>query len=189
MNQSLKGKRIAVLIANNYEDLELWYPTLRLRAAGAEVQLVGEKAGEAYTGSHGYPAQSDVAASDVRADQFDGVVIPGGFAPDRMRRNPAMVGLVRDLNRSGKLVAAICHAGWMLAEADIVRGRRATCVSAIKTDLVNAGAQFEDADVVVDRNLVTSRTPKDLPAFGEKLVEILVGQTAGQREPVLAGSR
>ena len=162
---------------------------MRLRAAGAEVQLVGEKAGEAYTGSHGYPARSDVAASDVRADQFDGVVIPGGFAPDRMRRNPAMVGLVRDLNRSGKLVAAICHAGWMLAEADIVRGRRATCVSAIKTDLVNAGAQFEDAEVVVDRNLVTSRTPKDLPAFGEKLVEILVGQTAGQREPALAGSR
>jgi protease I len=185
----LKGARIAVLIENIYQDLELWYPVLRLRAAGAEVQIVGETAGKSYTGSHGYPAQAEVGAKDIRAEDFDGVVVPGGYAPDKMRRNPAMVDLVRALNREGKLVAAICHAGWMLAEADVVRGRRATSVANIRTDLINAGANWEDAEVVVDRNLVTSRTPSDLPAFGEAIVDALITQKAGRGEPVLAGSR
>lgn len=189
IQQPLKGTRIAVLIENTYQDLEFWYPTLRLRAAGAEVQVVGEAAGKSYTGSHGYPAQAEVGAKDIRAQDFDGVVVPGGYAPDKMRRNPAMVDLVRRLNSEGKLVAAICHAGWMLAEADIVRGRRATSVANIRTDLINAGANWEDAEVVVDRNLVTSRTPADLPAFGEAIVEALVAQKAGHREPALAGSR
>ncbi|TME35692.1 MAG: type 1 glutamine amidotransferase [Chloroflexi bacterium] len=190
MEQPLKGTRIAVLIENTYQDLEFWYPTLRLRAAGAEVQVVGESAGKAYTGSHGYPAQAEVGAKDVRAEDFDGVVIPGGYAPDKMRRNPAMVDLVKSLDRDGKLVAAICHAGWMLAEADIVRGRRTTSVANIRTDLIHAGANWEDAEVVVDRNLVTSREPKDLPAFGEAIIDSLVAQKkAGRREPALSTRR
>src|ERR671935_2613246 len=180
MEQPLKGARIAVLIENTYQDLEFWYPTLRLRAAGAQVKVVGESAGKAYSGSHGYPAQAEVGATEVRAQDFDGVVVPGGYAPDKMRRNPAMVDLVRRLNGEGKLVAAICHAGWMLAEADIVRGRRATSVANIRTDLINAGANWEDAEVVVDRNLVTSRMPADLPTFGEAIVEALVAQKAGR---------
>jgi protease I len=189
MEQPLKGTRIAVLIENTYQDLEFWYPTLRLRAAGAEVQVVGESAGKAYTGSHGYPAQAEVGAKDVRAEDFDGVVIPGGYAPDKMRRNPAMVDLVKSLDRDGKLVAAICHAGWVLAEADIVRGRRTTSVANIRTDLINAGANWQDAEVVVDRNLVTSREPKDLPAFGEAIIDALVVQRAGRGEPALAAGR
>ena len=189
MEQALNGRRIAVLIENTYQDLEFWYPTLRLRAAGAEVKVVGESAGKAYAGSHGYPAQAEVGAGDVRAEDFDGVVIPGGYAPDKMRRNPAMVELVRALDRDGKLVAAICHAGWMLAEADIARGRRVTSVANIRTDLVHAGANWEDAEVVIDRNLVTSREPKDLPAFGEAIIDTLVAQKAGRREPALAASR
>jgi protease I len=189
MQQPLTGTRIAVLIENTYQDLELWYPALRLRAAGAEVQIVGESAGKAYTGSHGYPGTADVGAKDIRAEDFDGVVIPGGYAPDKMRRNSAMVDLVRTMNREGKMVAAICHAGWMLAEADVVRDRRATSVSNIRTDLVNAGAKWEDSEVVVDRNLVTSRTPTDLPAFGEAIVNALVEQKAGRKQPAMASSR
>jgi protease I len=189
MEQPLKGTRIAVLIENTYQDLEFWYPTLRLRAAGAEVKVVGESAGKNYSGSHGYPAQAEVGATDIRADDFDGVVIPGGYAPDKMRRNKAMVELVRNMDRSGKLVAAICHAGWMLAEADIVRGRRTTSVANIRTDLINAGANWQDAEVVIDRNIVTSREPKDLPAFGEAIVETLVALKSGAREPALTGAR
>lgn len=189
MQQPLKGTRIAVLIENTYQDLELWYPTLRLRAAGAQVQIVGEAAGKAYSGSHGYPGTAEASATDVRAEDLDGIVIPGGYAPDKMRRNPAMVELVRNVNRQGKLVAAICHAGWMLAEADIVRDRRATSVSNIRTDLINAGAKWEDTEVVVDRNLVTSREPKDLPVFGEAIIDALVAQKSGRTEPALVGSR
>jgi deglycase len=189
MEQPLKGTRIAVLIENTYQDLEFWYPTLRLKAAGAEVKVVGESAGKAYSGSHGYPAQAEVGANEVHAEDFDGVVIPGGYAPDKMRRNPAMVELVRGMNRDGKLVAAICHAGWMLAEADIVRGRHATSVMNIRSDLVNAGAAWEDSEVVVDRNLVTSREPKDLPAFGEAIIDALVAQKSGRAAPALAASR
>src|SRR5438132_249736 len=110
MQQSLKGKRVGILIENAYQDLEFWYPMLRLRAAGVEVQIIGESVGKAYTGSHGYPAQAEVAANEIRAEDFDGVVIPGGYAPDKMRRNKAMVDLVRRMDQDGKLVAAICHA-------------------------------------------------------------------------------
>src|SRR2546421_13021254 len=117
MEQPLKGTRIAVLIENTYQDLEFWYPTLRLRAAGAEVQVVGEAAGKAYTGSHGYPAQAEVGAKDIRAEDFDGVVIPGGYAPDKMRRNPAMVGLVKNLDRDGKPVSANLPRCWVAARA------------------------------------------------------------------------
>ncbi|MEX2355937.1 MAG: type 1 glutamine amidotransferase domain-containing protein [Thermaerobacterales bacterium] len=173
MSANLKGKRVAVLAEDIYENLELWYPVLRLREAGAEVTIVGPEAGRVYTSKEGYPAKADAAAADVSADDFDGVVVPGGFAPDKMRRNADLVNLVRGVHEQGKMVAAICHAGWMLAEADIIRGKTLTCVAAIKTDLINAGAEYVDQEVVVDGNLVTSRTPPDLPAFCREIIKLL----------------
>lgn len=169
---TLKGKRIAVLAEDMYEDPELWYPYYRLLEAGAEVTLVGPEA-KTYTSKHGYPVKAEVAAADVSADDFDGVVVPGGFAPDRLRRYPAILDLVRGINNKGGMVAAICHAAWVPISAGILRGKRATCVSAIKDDVINAGAHYVDEAVVVDGNLVTSRTPADLPVFMPAIIEVL----------------
>jgi protease I len=169
----LTGKRVAVLAENMYQELELWYPLLRLREAGAETFVVGTGSADTYTSKAGYPVQVDLLADDVQAADVDAVVIPGGYAPDLMRRYPAMVNLVREAFEQGKIVAAICHAGWMLASADIARGKQATCFFAIKDDLVNAGATYVDAEVVRDGNLITSRIPADLPAFCRTIVEAL----------------
>lgn len=169
----LKGKRIAVLAENNYQELEVWYPLLRLREAGAETFVVGSGSADTYTSKHGYPVQVDVAADQVRAADLDAIVIPGGYAPDLMRRYPAMVNLVREAFEQGKVVAAICHAGWMLVSANVLRGKKATCFFAIKDDLVNAGAIYIDAEVVRDGNLITSRMPSDLPAFCRTIIEAL----------------
>lgn len=166
--------RIAVLAEDIYEDLEAWYPILRLREAGFEVCVVGPERGRTYTSKHGYPLKSDRAIDEVSSADFDGVVVPGGYAPDKMRRNPGLVRLVREIFDQGKLVASICHGPWMFCEADILRGRRFTCVKAIKTDCVNAGGTFEDAEVVVDGNLITSRTPPDLPAMMRACLEFLI---------------
>lgn len=168
-----KQKHVAVLVENIYEELELWYPVLRLREAGVKVTIVGPEKGKDYQSKCGYPAKSDAAIKDVKAAQFDGVIVPGGYAPDKIRRYPDMVKLVRDLDKAGKVVASICHGPWVLAEADIVRGRRFTCVGAIKTDIVNAGGKFVDAEVVVDGNLITSRTPPDLPAMMREVLKFL----------------
>lgn len=165
--------KIAVLVEDLYEDMELWVPVFRLREAGHEPVIVGPQAGKTHASKHGYPARAELAAEDARAPDLGGVVIPGGYAPDRMRRHPGMVALVRELHAQGKLVAAICHGGWMLASADVVRGRRCTGFFSIADDLKNAGARFEDAEVVRDGNLVTSRTPDDLPAFCRTLLEVL----------------
>ncbi len=169
----LKGKRIAVLAENLYQELEVWYPLLRLREAGAETFVVGSGSADTYTSKCGYPVQVDVAADQVRAADLDAIVIPGGYAPDLMRRYPAMVNLVREAFEQGKVVAAICHAGWMLVSANVLRGKKATCFFAIKDDLVNAGAIYIDAEVVRDGNLITSRMPSDLPAFCRTIIEAL----------------
>lgn len=166
----LQGKRVAVLAENLYEDLELWYPLTRMREEGAEVSVIAPRAGETYTSKHGYPVKSDMAAEAVDASRFDAVIIPGGYSPDLMRRNPAMVRLVRQADQQGKVVAAICHAGWMLASAGILRGRTVTSFSAIKDDVINAGARWLDQEVVRDGNLVTSRFPADLPAFCREII-------------------
>ena len=171
----LSGKRVALMAEDNYQELELWYPLLRLREAGAEVTVVGRETGMIHTSKHGYEVTTDIAAGEARVGDYDAIVIPGGYAPDLMRRNPAMVGLVRDAYRGGKVVAAICHAAWMLASADIVRGRRLTSFYSIKDDMVNAGAQFLDQEVVVDKNLITSRNPYDLPAFCREIIKFLKG--------------
>jgi len=167
-------KRIAVLAEDLYEDLEAWYPILRLREAGHEVTVIGPEAGAIYTSKHGYPLKSDAGIDQVRAARFDGVIIPGGYAPDKMRRNEKMVRFVSDLFKAQKLVASICHGPWMFCEADLLRGgKRFTCVGAIKTDCVNAGGVFEDAEVVVDGNLISSRTPPDLPALMRAVLAFL----------------
>jgi protease I len=166
----LTGKRVAVLAEDLYEDLELWYPALRLREAGAEVQIIGSGTATTYESKHGYPATVDAAAADVTAEAFDAVIVPGGFAPDRLRRHPAVLDLVREAFEGGKVVAMICHAAWVPISADIVKGRTATCVSAIKDDLINAGATYVDQEVVVDGNLISSRVPSDLPAFCRAII-------------------
>jgi protease I len=173
---SLEGKRIAVLAEDLYEDQELWYPYYRLREAGAQVRLVGPEA-KVYESKHGYPAKAEVAAKDVSADDFDAVVVPGGFAPDRLRRYQAVLDLVRGVFEKGGVVAAICHAAWVPISAGIMAGKQATCVSAIKDDVINAGASYRDEAVVVDGNLVTSRTPDDLPVFLPAIIEVLERET------------
>ncbi len=162
---SLQGKRVAILAENNYEDQELWYPYYRLKEAGADVVIVAPEAGQTYVSKHGYPVTSDMASKDASANDFAGVVVPGGFAPDRLRRDPELRRFVNELNNQGKLIAAICHAGWMLISARILQERTVTSVGAIRDDMENAGAVWIDEAVVVDGNLVTSRTPADLPVF------------------------
>ena len=168
----LSGKRIAILVENKYEDQELWYPFHRLREEGAEVSVIGPERA-AYASKHGYPVQADLAIGSAVPDRFDAVVIPGGYAPDHMRRHPDMVAFVRQANEKGKIIAAICHAGWMLASARILRGRRVTGFFSIKDDLENAGATYEDRSVVRDGNLITSRTPDDLPDFCREIIGAL----------------
>lgn len=169
---SLKGKRIAILAEDIYEDLELWYPYYRLVEEGAEVKIIGPEAKE-YQSKHGYPVQAGFAVDKVKVDDFDGVMVPGGFAPDRLRRYSAVLNLVRGVFEKGGVVASICHGAWVLISAGIMKGKRATCVSAIKDDLINAGATYLDQEVVVDGNLVTSRTPQDLPAYLPAIITAL----------------
>lgn len=171
----LKGKRIAILVDNVYQEMEVWYPLFRLQEAGAEVVAVGAKAGETYTSKLGYPIKSQKSYDEVSVKDFDGVVVPGGYAPDYIRRHARANEFVREMDRQGKLVAAICHAAWVLCSAGILKGRRATCFFAIKDDVVNAGARYEDAEVIVDGNLVTSRKPEDLPAFCRACIGVLAG--------------
>ena len=169
----LKGKHVVVLAEETYEDLELWYPVLRLREAGAAVIIVGSGSASAYRSKHGYPVAVDTSADHVSPGEVDALIIPGGYAPDRLRRYPAVLKLVKGVFDRGKVVAAICHAGWVPISAGIVKGKRVTSVGAIKDDLVNAGAQWEDSEVVVDGNLITSRDPDDLPAFCRAIIAAL----------------
>jgi protease I len=168
----LKGKRIAILVDQMYQEMEVWYPLFRFREAGAEVVTVGAKAGDTYPSKLGYPCRADISYDVARPDDFDGVIAPGGFAPDFIRRHPKAIDFVRQLNKQGKLVAAICHGPWVLCSAGVLKGRRATSFFAIKDDVVNAGARWEDSEVATDANIVTSRKPDDLPAFCVACIEV-----------------
>lgn len=179
----LKGKRAAVLVEQQYQELEVWYPVYRLREAGCQVTLVGPEAGQTYPSKLGYPARSDKAARDVSAEDFDVLVVPGGFAPDFMRRSEAMIQLVSDMAERGKIVASICHGAWMLCSTQALKGRKATCFFAIKDDVINAGADYVDQEVVRDGNLITSRKPDDLPAFLQTIIK------AVKEAPVAAGKK
>jgi protease I len=170
---SLKGKRIAVLAADLYQELEIWYPLLRFREDGAETVAVGAEAGKTYSSKKGYPVVADISIAEAHAKDFDAVIVPGGWAPDILRQDERMLAFVRDMNKSGKIVAAICHAGWVLCSADVLRGRKVTCYKAIKDDMIHAGATYVDAEVVVDGNLISSRMPTDLPAFCREIAKAL----------------
>src|SRR4051812_46633543 len=176
---SLHGKRVAVLVEQQYQEMEVWYPVYRLREAGCVVELVGPEAGKTYASKLGYPAKSTLAAADARADQFAAVVIPGGFAPDYIRRSEPMLKLVRDLYAQKKPVAAICHGPWVLCSVrlpqggTVLAGRKVTCFHSIKDDVTNAGGTYVDQEVCIDGNVITSRTPEDLPAFVVALMEMM----------------
>ena len=173
MDGSLSGRKIVILTEDLYEELELWYPAFRLEEEGAEVILAGTGARD-YAGKHGYPAHVDADVARLSADDFDAIIIPGGYAPDLLRRHEAVLSLVRDGFHKGRLVAAICHAAWVPISAGIIEGKRATCYYSIKDDLKNAGAEYVDAEVVRDGNLITSRQPSDLPAFCREIIAALV---------------
>jgi protease I len=167
----LTHKRLLAFVDDVYEDLELWYPKLRLIEAGAQVVVAGPKALATYAGKHGYPCKSDAALADMNAVDFDGLVVPGGFMPDKLRRDPHVLQLVRDFDAQQKLIAAICHGGWIPISAGVYRGVRVTGSPGIKDDLANAGALYEDAPVVVDRHFISSRRPEDLPDFCRAIID------------------
>lgn len=168
----LKNRKIAILAGNLYEDLELWVPYYRMLEEGAQVTVLGTGGGS-YESKHGYPVKEDRNVTDVQASEFDAVIIPGGYAPDHMRRSEAMVSFVRTMANDGRVVAFICHAGWLAASAGILRGKRATSFFSIRDDMTNAGAEWVDRECVRDGNLISSRKPSDLPAFCRTIVDAL----------------
>lgn len=165
-------KKVAVLVEDQYQVLEAWYPYLRLREEGMDTIFVGTGKKE-YKSKEGYPAVEELNIKGAKAEDFDAVVIPGGYAPDILRRNSQMNNFVSEMFKKGKVVAAICHAGWVLVSAGVLKGRKVTGFSAIKDDLINAGAEYLDREVVVDGNLITSRNPYDLPAFCREIIKKL----------------
>jgi protease I len=162
-----------MFVGEDYEDLEVWYPKLRLVEAGTEVVLAGPDGKQTYAGKHGYPCVSDVGIREVRSSDFDGLVVPGGFMPDKLRRDSQVLEIVRQFDAARKLIAAVCHGGWIPISAGVYRGVRVTGSLGIKDDLVNAGAIWEDAPVVVDRHFVSSRKPDDLPEFCRAILGVL----------------
>lgn len=169
----LTGKHIAYLVEEGFEDLEFWVPLMRLREEGARVTVVGSGSAQQYTGKHCLQATPDMHAGDVSSDDFDALVVPGGWAPDKLRRYAAVLDLVRGVYQQGKIVAAICHAGWVLASAGIVRGHRVTGSKGIKDDMINAGATWVDEAAFRDGNLVCGRVVEDIPDFCRELVQAL----------------
>ena len=170
---TLKGKRLLIFVGDAYEDLELWYPKLRMKEAGASVTVAGPEKSVTYRGKNGYPCVSDTAICDMRAVEFDGLIVPGGFMPDKLRRDPQVLDLVQGFVESEKLVAAICHGGWILISAKVYEGVRVTGSPGIKDDLINSGAMWEEAPVVIDRHFVSSRKPDDLPDFCRGILQVL----------------
>ncbi len=164
---------IVILVEDGFRDEELIYPYYRFKEAGYTVKIVGPEKQRQYKGKFGLPVQSDLTPSEVKTNEVAVVIIPGGFAPDKMRINKEMVKLVKDANSKCKIIGAICHGGWMLVEANIIRGKNVTGYKAIATDLINAGGNYIDKEVVVDDNIVTSRIPDDLPAFCRDILELL----------------
>lgn len=169
---SLEGKKILVLCADNFQDMELMYPYYRLIEEGADVFIVGVKDGE-YKGKYGYPVDTHGSITDYNPKDCDAVIVPGGWAPDKLRRSKEILNFVRAMDEEGKIIAAICHGPWVLVSAGILNGRRVTCFDAIKDDVVNAGAEYHDEAVIIDENIVTSRTPDDLPEFCRAVIGLL----------------
>jgi protease I len=172
----LNGKKIAILVADLYQVLEVWYPYYRLVEAGATVHLVGPEAGKEYPSKEGYPAKTHKSGKEVSADDYDAVIMPGGFAPDYIRRYPDLINFVKAMDAQKKPLAAICHGPWVLCSTTALKGKKATCFMAIKDDVINAGATYVDEECVVDGNVITSRKPDDMPAFMKALMSMLAGK-------------
>lgn len=171
--KALLGKRVLIFVGTDYEDLELWYPKLRLIEAGVEVVVAGQESDHTYLGKHGYPCRSEAALCDMDADSFQGVILAGGWMPDKLRRDPQVLRLIREFDQAGKLIGAICHGGWLAISAGVYTGVRVTGSPGIKDDLVNAGAEWFDEPVVIDRHHVSSRRPDDLPVFMKGVLQVL----------------
>lgn len=174
----LQGVKIAYLVEDQFEDLEFWVPVMRLREEGAEVTVVGTGRMEEFQGKHGLTARPDTTADNVEAADFDAVVIPGGWAPDKLRRSEAVKKLVRETYQGGKILGSICHGGWVLASAGILEGHKAAGSTGIKDDMENAGATWVDEPAFRDGNIVWGRVVKDIPDFCRELVEAIAGTGA-----------
>jgi len=169
----MKNKKIAIMVDQMYQTLEVWYPYYRLKEQGCEVYFIATEADKTYPSKEGYPCVSHFAAADVNPDDYDCMIVPGGFAPDFMRRSSQMIEFANRMVDAGKIIAAICHGGWLLCSTNIFKGKKATCFMAIKDDIKNAGADYVDRQCVVDGNLITSRKPDDLPAFCHAITDAL----------------
>jgi protease I len=169
----MKDQKILMLVAEEYEDLELQYPKYRMMEEGARVLVAGKKSKETYKGKHGYPCQADLSIDEVKVDEFQAVIIPGGYAPDKLRRIPKVLEILKQFDSQQKLIAFICHAGWLPISAGIIKGVKCTSFSSIKDDMVNAGAHWVDEPVVVDRHFISSRFPDDLPQFCPAIIDYL----------------
>ncbi len=176
MKGAISEMKVLTVVHQDFEDLEFWYPVLRLQEEGITVHVLGEKANETYSGKHGVPAVSDYAFGEVDAADYAGLLIPGGWAPDKLRRFPAVLELVRKMDESGKPIGQICHAGWVLVSAKVLKGRKVTSTTAIRDDMENAGAMWVDEPVVVDGNLISSRKPQDLPVYMKAFIEALASK-------------
>lgn len=164
------------LVEHDFEDLEMWYPVLRLREAGVQVDIVGEKAKEKYIGKYGVPIESDYSFAQVSADDYDALLVPGGWAPDKLRRFPEVLQLVQDFDEKQKPIGQICHAGWVLISAKVLKGKKVTSTPGIRDDMENAGGIWLDEAVVVDDNLISSRRPPDLPQYMKAFIEVLLAK-------------
>jgi protease I len=169
----MADKKVAIMVDDMYQVLEVWYPYYRLKEAGLQVNLVAAEPKKQYHSKEGYPCVSEVAAGQADADDYNCLIVPGGFAPDYMRRSADVIKFANDMVNAGKIIAAICHGGWLLCSTPVYKGKQATCFMAIKDDIINAGAEYIDADCVVDGNLITSRKPDDLPAFCVAILKAL----------------
>lgn len=167
------SKKVAIMVDQMYQVLEVWYPYYRFIESGLEVDLVAAEAQKEYYSKEGYPCISEVAAGRADAESYDCMVVPGGFAPDFMRRSAEVIKFANDMVNAGRIIAAICHGGWLLCSTKIFEGKKATCFMAIKDDIINAGAEYVDAECVIDKNLITSRKPDDLPAFCTTILKAL----------------
>jgi protease I len=168
--KTLSGKNILMFVDDMYEDLELWYPKLRMTEEGAVVHIAGPEKDKTYLGKHSYPCKADISIEETDSKKIDALIIPGGFAPDKLRRDTKVLSITKEIFSSGKLIAHICHAGWIPISAGIVKGYTCTSTPGIKDDLVNAGANWIDKSVVVDRNMISSRKPDDLPDFCSEII-------------------
>lgn len=172
----LKDKKIVALLEDDFEDLELWYPVLRLREEGAAVHLVAKEAEKVYKGKYGVPATADKAFSEINIAHYDAILVPGGWAPDKLRRYPEVLDFVKEMDNKNKPIGQICHAGWVLISADILQGKQVTSTPGIKDDMMNAGATWHDQAVIVDGHIVSSRRPPDLPPYVKAFADLLAEQ-------------